>query len=1164
MKTLRAKLFHCSLVLLFGALILPYSAQADPTFVNAADPDLPAKARGVPKGGALHVFGLELDGGETVTLELERFSVFAENVKIEVIDGPLVEVPNIAYFRGKLADVPGSSVMMAVPNKVKVRGTITGSAKTWMMENTPGVAGLQNREIDLEEELSNRSFECITDGQTLTPNNINTSELSASSEEAVGLGLPLGVQYTAHMIIDTDYEYWQRFWNLYGPDVDETAKRAIEYLGDLVAYASIPYEREIDTNLLIQQVRLFATNSDPYSVNVDFCGCGDSDDSGSTYGKLQEVRDAWDGDSTPRTLVHFISGKTEGCGCASIGVLCSQGSGYGASSSIGTGFDIDNPGFMWEGMVIAHEIGHNFDSGHTHNYCGVEGIDEPVDICVDNATNKVSNCLGDNNRDLPGLDSLSGGTPSNQNGTIMSYCHQQPGGFANFAHTFGEFHPYGIAPYRVPNKMRAHVAESTSCMTLEYADDDLQVYKDCKPDDPMLVGETAICTITVQNRGSGTALGVIAVDEYVSNGTFDFGAITVSKGANTFTDMCTATPNPQDKAGTVTCDLGFIDSGHSAVIEIPVTADEAQNINDLVTVTSDTTDPDLTNNTAADEVNVIEIADLEIFKDCKPDEPLLAGQPGICTIMVKNWGPSTAENVTLKDVHVSNGTFNFGTITETQGSCSETSNPQVLGGEVNCNLGDLAPGADATVTVELLSNEGQNINDTVIVSSDTLDSDNTNNSASDGVGVEPVADLSLTKVGAPDPVIAGTPLTYDLEVSNSGPSTAVNVVIEDVLPVGVTIVSVNSPDGTCNAGVPGDAALPTTCTVNSLGSGASASMEIVVNVMPQTLGVLGNNAKVYSDLFDDDNSDNLATTETTVEASANLVITKSDNPDPVLAGEYLTYDVTVQNIGPSTAVDVMLNDALPSQVSFDGYIVSNGSGTCVPLENSPNVECDLNDLDPGESTTVFIKVLVAPDVPNNTTITNTAVASAVTPDSDDLNNTASEDTLVNTAADLGIIKDANFLDEKPSEGLVYTLSVNNSGPSDAQQVILVDELPLDPKKIIYSMDSGNGACSYDDTVHDVTCDFGTLAAGDSVSVDIVVKTKGSLRRITNVANISTVTNDPNSSNDSAVKEVRIKGDTDDGKTSEGKGKTCRDGKDNDSDGLIDCADPGCSNSRYCP
>ncbi len=687
---------------------------------------------------------------------------------------------------------------------------------------------------------------------------------------------------------------------------------------------------------------------------------------------------------------------------------------------------------------------------------------------------------------------------------------------------------------------------------------DLRVFKDCKPDRPMLVGDTATCTITVQNLGPDPALSVTAIDEYVSDGIFEFGTVTTSAGT------CTTTGDPQNGAGTVTCDLGSILPGTSVTIEIPVTADEPQDINDRVTVFSLSPDPDQNNNVAEDEVTVTEIADLQVFKDCKPDDPLLAGETGTCTIIVKNWGPSTATNVTLHDAHVSNGTFEFGTITP--GSCIATSNPQVGSGDVDCTLGDLAPGAEATVVVELLADEGQNINDIATASSDAYDPDNTNNSARDGVGVEPVANLALTKTATPDPVTAGTQLTYDLEVTNNGPSTAVNVVIEDVLPAGVTINSVSSPDGACNAGVPGDGALPTTCTVDTLASAGSATMQIVVTVEPQTLGILGNNAQVYSDLFDSDNSNNLATTATTVEASADLVVTKSDNPDPVLAGENLTYDVTIENTGPSTVVDVMLTDALPDEVSYVGYTISNGSGTCVPLEGSTNMECDLNDLNPGEFVTVFIEVLVDPAVPDGTTITDTAGVSSVTPDPDGSNNTATETTTVNAEADLVISKDANFLSDNPSREIVYTLLVSNSGPSDAQDVVVVDELPLHPKKIIYIMDSGNGACAYDETMHDVTCDFGTLAADDSVSVDIVVEANGSVRRITNVASVSTTTNDPNEDNNTADKEIRVKGGTVDQspQASEGKGKTCRDGIDNDNDGLLDCADPDCSGTKDCP
>jgi subtilisin family serine protease len=52
---------------------------------------------------------------------------------------------------------------------------------------------------------------------------------------------------------------------------------------------------------------------------------------------------------------------------------------------------------------------------------------------------------------------------------------------------------------------------------------DLRVFKDCKPDQPMLVGDTATCTITVQNLGPDPALSVMAIDEYVSDGIFEFG-----------------------------------------------------------------------------------------------------------------------------------------------------------------------------------------------------------------------------------------------------------------------------------------------------------------------------------------------------------------------------------------------------------------------------------------------------------------------------------------------------------------------------------------------------------------------------------------------------------------------------------------------------------------
>ena len=46
---------------------------------------------------------------------------------------------------------------------------------------------------------------------------------------------------------------------------------------------------------------------------------------------------------------------------------------------------------------------------------------------------------------------------------------------------------------------------------------------------------------------------------------------------------------------------------------------------------------------------------------------------------------------------------------------------------------------------------------------------------------------------------------------------------------------------------------------------------------------------------------NSASATTTVTPVADLSLTKSDSPDPVLAGELLTYTLGVHNAGPSSA-----------------------------------------------------------------------------------------------------------------------------------------------------------------------------------------------------------------------------------------------------------------------
>ncbi|HKX55643.1 MAG TPA: zinc-dependent metalloprotease family protein, partial [Xanthomonadales bacterium] len=663
---------------------------------------------------------------------------------------------------------------------------------------------------------------------------------------------------------------------------------AIAYLGDLFAYSSGLYEREIDTNLLITQVRLFSTNHDPYELMNAGCG-GD--------GALDEVQNEWDGNSTPRTLVHLVSGKDVGQGCAYVGVLCHQSDGYGASMGIGGNFNIDNPDVIWDNMVIAHEVGHNFNSPHTHNYCGIAGIDDPVDKCVVSGDpDDVDDSCTASDPALPGPGSLTGGTAGSGNGTVMSYCHFRSGGFGNFSWTFGEFHPDGIAPFRVPDRMRAHVADNTSCMALQYTGPDLQVFKDCKPDDPALVGQTGICTIVVENKGTEIALGVVTEDLFLSNGTFNFGAVTATKGDDLMdAGTCTASANPQVQSGDVSCNLEDLDAGHKVTIKVPVTAATPQNVNDRVTVSSDSPDSNPANNMAEDTLTFIANADLTVSKLCKPDGDLLAGANGVCTIIIQNLGPSAAASVQLVDTHVSNLAFTIDGVSPVP-TCG------VAGDVVTCNYTTLAAGESRQVDVTISEDNPMDINDTATVSSSTPDPDSSNNSASDGLHIVGLADLSISKSDTPDPVVAGEQLTYTIQVTNGGPSTAQNVVVTDVLPAGTSVVSVTPTSGQCIAGVPGDPAQPVVCTLGNIADGVIQAITIVLEVLPGTTGVLLNTATVSSDTLDNNQANNQASATTNISVETDLLnLVKTDDPDPVLAGAELKYLVTLTNDGASTA-----------------------------------------------------------------------------------------------------------------------------------------------------------------------------------------------------------------------------------------------------------------------
>ena len=442
------------LILLSGFYILLPAAQAATTDINQIQA---ANLLKIPMAQSIQLEKMVLDGEKTpVSLELERFEVFAPDVRIVVHDGKGHEEiqprPTTAYFKGQIDGDSHSLVVLSADPDGTIRGIARQGDKLWIMAGgTPAGGphtGLVSREVAQSGGLTGLPpFQCGVEGrmQELTPP--TPPRLNALP----AVPLAAGQFYQVPVAIETDGE----FYNIFG-----SSSAATSYIGNLFAYASVIYNREASAKLIVGDVSLWAGGpaSDPWNHT-------------DTLNGLQSFREYWNTNRTgiKRAVAHFLSGRNLGGGIAYLGALCDSGNssyGYGYSADVRGDFQINNPQLVWDIVVVTHEIGHNFSSPHSHCYGGIGGNGNPVDACyVEDGDGCWSGPTS-----LPGTNSLTGGTTGGANGTIMSYCHLLNGGLSNIALTFGQNHSYGIAANRVSSKIASYVAgvaaNNPSCISI--------------------------------------------------------------------------------------------------------------------------------------------------------------------------------------------------------------------------------------------------------------------------------------------------------------------------------------------------------------------------------------------------------------------------------------------------------------------------------------------------------------------------------------------------------------------------------------------------------------------------------------------------------------------------------------------------------------------------
>lgn len=455
------------------ALLSPVLAQ---TVLALPSPSAPSadlrSALSVAPGELLQVEGLPLGtgGAEVVNAELRRTAAgaMAPLMVVHTGNGTTQTRPAArSHFTGQLAGDPGSSVFMSIDSDGAMRSIVRRGEQTFVSDmpaaNHFGALGaggtasaasrsgqaLRSRLVDAVKDAPDQPFSCGVDDAFIQKNHVPPSTDLLQNLEKNGTRAALqraaapGQQRRADIIIETDYELYR----LLG-----SSNAVYGYVTDLLGYVSSQYESEIGTRLHVTQVNVYTSPGDPWSAT----------DSGDLLDQLEAHWNSPGRSNQPRHHVHLLSARNAGGGVAYVNTLSAAANhkAYGVSGNISGGFSASNPQIVYDAVVVAHEIGHAFGSAHTHSF------DDPyvgssqggaIDCCYSDARGRQCTAqLGGKFRDgmLPGINSISGGTPGTGAGTIMSYCHAILPGMSNISFNFGTNHSRGVNPWRVASVLQ--------------------------------------------------------------------------------------------------------------------------------------------------------------------------------------------------------------------------------------------------------------------------------------------------------------------------------------------------------------------------------------------------------------------------------------------------------------------------------------------------------------------------------------------------------------------------------------------------------------------------------------------------------------------------------------------------------------------------------------
>jgi uncharacterized repeat protein (TIGR01451 family) len=688
---------------------------------------------------------------------------------------------------------------------------------------------------------------------------------------------------------------------------------------------------------------------------------------------------------------------------------------------------------------------------------------------------------------------------------------------------------------------------------------DLRLTKSKTPN-PVAQGSNLTSMITVTNNGPQAATGALRAVETLSGETFvsasgtgwsctNSGNVVICDHANgsglavnaslPALTIVTTAASPGSVSNTA-CTGGSVPAGSGATASPPAQGDP-NGTNDCATAsaTSTTVQPDLsiakTTSTPSGGDKTVSTTESSVTYTLVVTNASLAAQDATgvrITDTVPGFisGRTTITTPIVASVSAGTATFNC-TVSGATVTCAQTG-------------GALATGQTVTVpiTVNRALQDGTFTNTATVANTAEGDPNASNNSASDTVTIEAIADVEMTgKTVTPSSVRAGENATYVLSYRNNGPSTAQNVAVTDTFtfPVGdsgATVISIASSKSGSTCSIAAGAVLTPaadnfSCTIGSLANGETQTITLVVRPNFQAgnaTRTFPNTAAVTTTTVENpaggDNGNNSRNATLTVNpAAVDLLVNKTDLADPVpyydpatLPGAYIGYRVRVTNNGPSFATNVRVTETMTppagKRIRFVCDTIGFGASTCnatslcsvtnvtsAPGTPIPAFTClvpagssttgpNVGELASGQSKDIYLRAQILDQpAPTGDIFNNSAVVSANEPDTFNANDTEGEQTTTRQRVDMRVTKSANPATVTLRQPFDWVITVVNNGPGNALQTDLADTLPAGvevtgPITWTRTLQAGSGTCTL--TGQAVACSLGQLDATGTATITI--------------------------------------------------------------------------------